>query len=80
VALGATAAQGLLGRDFRVTRQHGQLVESPLAPVVTATIHPSAILRARHDDERGAMRGMMVADLVVVAERLNGAFRGSASG
>jgi uracil-DNA glycosylase len=80
VALGATAAQGLLGRDFRVTRQHGQLVESPLAPVVTATIHPSAILRARDDAERGQMREMMVADLGVVAERLGGAFRGSASG
>ena len=63
-----------------MTRQHGQLVESPLASVVTATIHPSAILRARDEEERGAMRAMMVADLGVVAERLNGAFRGSDSG
>ncbi len=70
VALGATAAQGLLGRDYRVTRQHGELVESPLAPVVTATIHPSAILRARGDAERREMREMMVADLATVASRL----------
>ncbi len=67
VALGATAAQELLGRDFRVSRQHGQLVESPLAPLVTATIHPSAILRARDDEERRELREMMVTDLRVVA-------------
>jgi DNA polymerase len=80
VALGATAAQGLFGRDFRVTRQHGELIESPLAPVVTATIHPSAVLRARSDEDRRDMRQMMVADLAMVAERLEGAFRPSASG
>jgi len=66
VALGATAAQGLFGRDFRVTRQHGQLVDSPLAPLVTATIHPSAILRGRDEDERRKLRDTMVADLRVV--------------
>jgi DNA polymerase len=71
VALGATAAQGLLGRDFRVTRQHGQLVESELAPIVTATVHPSAVLRARGDDARQEMRAMMVEDLTVVARRLD---------
>jgi uracil-DNA glycosylase len=70
VALGATAAQGLLGRDFRVTRQHGQLVESELAPVVTATLHPSAILRARDDAARQEMRDTLVADLGVVAGAL----------
>ena len=47
VCLGATAAQALLGRAFRVTQQRGEWVESPLAPRVMATIHPSAILRAR---------------------------------
>ena len=46
VCLGATAAQALLGRQFRVTRQRGEVIESPLAPNVIATIHPSAILRA----------------------------------
>jgi uracil-DNA glycosylase len=70
VALGATAAQGLLGKDFRVTRQHGQLVESELAPVVTATLHPSAILRARDDQSREEMRATLVEDLTVVARRL----------
>ena len=70
VALGATAAQGLLGRDFRVSREHGRLVESTLAPAVTATIHPSAILRARSDDERRQLREMMVEDLATVASRI----------
>jgi uracil-DNA glycosylase len=49
VCLGATAAQALLGRDFRVSRQRGELVESDLAESVVATVHPSSILRA---DER----------------------------
>jgi uracil-DNA glycosylase len=70
VALGATAAQGLLGKEFRVTRQHGQLVESELAPVVTATLHPSAVLRARSDQDREEMRATLVEDLTVVARRL----------
>jgi uracil-DNA glycosylase len=72
VALGATAAQGLLGRDFRVTRQHGELVASELAPLVTATLHPSAVLRARSDDERRELRATLVEDLGVVAARLDG--------
>jgi uracil-DNA glycosylase len=46
VCLGATAAQALLGRDFRVSRQRGELVDSPLAPNAIATVHPSSILRA----------------------------------
>jgi uracil-DNA glycosylase len=71
VALGATAAQGLLGRDFRVTRQHGQLVESELAPVVTATLHPSAVLRARSDAAREEMRATLIEDLTVVARHLS---------
>jgi DNA polymerase len=61
VCLGATAAQALLGRQFRVSRQRGELVESPLAPYVTATIHPSAILRSR--DDREAELAAFVADL-----------------
>jgi uracil-DNA glycosylase len=79
VALGATAAQGLFGRDFRVTRRHGELLDSPLAPIVTATIHPSAILRARDDDRRD-MRAMMVGDLTVVAREVGKAFRASSGG
>jgi len=66
VCLGATAAQALLGRDFRVTRQRGQEVESELAPHVIATIHPSAILRA-DPDVRDAERQAFVDDLKVAA-------------
>jgi uracil-DNA glycosylase family protein len=69
VALGATAAQALLGRTFRVTQQRGQFVESTLAPRVTATIHPSAILRADDEDRPEEMRHF-VEDLKVVAREL----------
>jgi uracil-DNA glycosylase len=65
VCLGATAAQALLGRQFRVTKQRGQLIDSPLAPNVLATIHPSAILRA---DDRDAEYEGFVADLRTVAK------------
>jgi DNA polymerase len=60
VCLGATAAQALLGRTFRVTKQRGTPVDSPLAEVVMATIHPSAILRA---EDRDAEYAGFVADL-----------------
>ena len=60
VCLGATAAQALLGRAFRVTKERGTPVDSPLADVVVATIHPSAILRAR---DRDAEYAGFVADL-----------------
>lgn len=52
VCLGATAAQALLGKSFRVTAHRGEAVPSPLAPVVIATVHPSSILRAPDDDSR----------------------------
>ena len=52
VALGATAAQALLGAQFRVTKQRGQFLESTLAPYVMATVHPSSILRAPDDETR----------------------------
>ena len=52
VCLGATAAQALLGRQFKVTAQRGELVPSPLAPMVLATVHPSSILRAPDDETR----------------------------
>jgi DNA polymerase len=70
VCLGATAAQALLGRDFRVTRQRGTPVESPLAPLVSATIHPSAILRLRDEEERAAEREAFAADLRAAAAAL----------
>jgi uracil-DNA glycosylase family protein len=62
VCLGATAAQALLGRDFRVTKQRGELLESELAPIVMATVHPSSIVRLRDEDRTEAMR-LFVADL-----------------
>jgi uracil-DNA glycosylase family protein len=67
VCLGATAAQALLGRQFRVTKQRGVPVDSPLAEVVLATIHPSAILRAQ---DRDAEYAGFVDDLRKVAEFL----------
>jgi uracil-DNA glycosylase family protein len=67
VCLGATAAQALLGRDFRVTKRRGEPVESDLAPVVIATVHPSSILRA---DDRDAELAAFVGDLKTVAAHL----------
>jgi uracil-DNA glycosylase family protein len=67
VCLGATAAQALLGRAFKVSRQRGETVESPLAPIVTATVHPSSILRAPDDEARRAEMSRFVADLKKVA-------------
>jgi len=70
VVLGATAAQALLGRQFRVTKQRGVPVESDLAPVVIATVHPSSILRQETDEDRAAAMEALVADLKVVAKLL----------
>ena len=67
VCLGATAAQSLLGREFRVTRHRGELLESDLAEFVTATIHPSVILRQRDDESRTRELNAFVHDLRVVA-------------
>jgi DNA polymerase len=70
VALGATAAQALLGRQFRVTKQRGVPVESDLAPYVIATVHPSSILRQETDQDREAAFEDLVRDLKVVAKLL----------
>ena len=70
VALGATAAQALLGRGFRVTRERGVPVDSDLAPNVLATVHPSSILRARDEAERREAYAAFVADLRAVAKLL----------
>jgi uracil-DNA glycosylase len=67
VCLGATAAQALLGRQFRVSKDRGVPVESDLAPVVMATVHPSSILRS---DDREAEMAMFVEDLRRVAQAL----------
>ena len=72
VCLGATAAQALLGRTFKVTHQHGQWVEWAYEPLATATVHPSSILRAPDADARAKAYAGFVADLRIVADRLSG--------
>ena len=71
VCLGATAAQALLGSTFRVSSQRGTFVESPLAPLVMATVHPSSILRAQTDEERHRAMEEFVSDLRMLASRLS---------
>ena len=73
VCLGATAAQALLGRGFKVSRQRGEIVPSALAPVVTATVHPSSVLRARDDAARREEMRRFVIDLTKVAAAASGA-------
>ncbi len=67
VCLGATAAQALLGRQFRVSRQRGELVDSPLAEYVTATVHPSSILRGEPSEREREFQAF-VRDLKQVAK------------
>src|SRR5215469_10026807 len=70
VCLGATAAQALLGKSFRVNTQRGQLVDSELAAYATATVHPSSILRAPDEAARGAQMAAFVKDLKKIAKLL----------
>ena len=72
VCLGATAAQSLLGRGVRVTRDRGRALESTLAPVAFATVHPSSILRAPDAEARRRERALFVDDLRVAAAALAG--------
>jgi DNA polymerase len=72
VCLGATAAQALLGREFRVTVQRGKLVDTALAPKALATIHPSAVLRQQTPQDRAREMSRFAADLEVAARLLNG--------
>jgi uracil-DNA glycosylase family protein len=71
VCLGAIAAKALLGSDFRVTRQRGQLLDSDLAPFVLATVHPSSVLRAPDQKARDAAFRALVDDLAKVTEALS---------
>jgi DNA polymerase len=71
VCLGATAAQALLGRQFKVTAHRGELIPSPLAPLVLATVHPSSILRAPDDDARRREMERFIDDLRTVARALS---------
>ncbi len=68
VALGATAAQAMLGSDFRLTKHRGEVLSSELAPRVIATVHPSSILRARDDETRHIEMAMFIEDLKHIAE------------
>ncbi len=70
VCLGASAAQALISRDFRVTRQRGELQKSAFGPMITATVHPSSILRAPDDEARHLQMREFVADLKKIARAL----------
>ena len=70
VCLGATAAQALLGREFKVSTQRGVWVPSPLAPFVMATVHPSSLLRAPDEETRRLETRRFVADLKLVHKAL----------
>lgn len=63
ICLGSTAAQAVIGPKFRVSTQRATFVDSPLAPFVTATVHPSSILRAPTDDRRHAEMERFIDDL-----------------
>jgi uracil-DNA glycosylase family protein len=73
VCLGATAAQSLLGRDFKVTTQRGRAVATDLAEQAVATVHPSSILRQRSSEDRHREMARFIADLAVVARLLQAA-------
>jgi uracil-DNA glycosylase len=70
VCLGATAAQSLLGRAFRVTADRGKFFESRWAPYLMATVHPSSLLRMTEDEERHREYGRFVQDLAGIPEKL----------
>jgi len=71
VCLGATAAQALLGPQFRVSKQRGQFIESTLAPYIMATVHPSSILRAPDDETRHDEKRKFINDLKKFAHVLS---------
>jgi DNA polymerase len=70
VCLGATAAQAIFGRQFRVTRERGRIMDSPIATNTMATLHPSAILRAPDQQSRQSMRRALTGDLKKIARVL----------
>jgi uracil-DNA glycosylase len=76
ICLGATAAQALLGKSFKVSKQRGDIVASTLAPVVTATVHPSSILRAPDDEARREEMRRFVQDLKKIAREITRARSG----
>ncbi len=70
VCLGATAAQALLGRSFKVTKQRGELFPQPAGHVITATVHPSSILRAADAASRESEMAAFTEDLRLVNRQL----------
>jgi DNA polymerase len=71
VALGATAAQAIIGRDFKITERRGEILPAvDGGPRLLATYHPSAILRARTPEDRERMRAALVGDLTIAAEAI----------
>jgi DNA polymerase len=77
VCLGATAAQALLGKGFKVTQHRGEIVSSELAPMVMGTAHPSSILRAPDDEARRAEMERLVEDLTLLRRALERVERGA---
>lgn len=75
VLLGATAAQSLLGKDFKVTQHRGELIPSDLAPYLFATVHPSSILRAPDDEARREAMRLFIEDMKTVASVIRRATR-----
>ncbi len=71
VALGATAARAVISKDFKVSLMRGQFVESPLAPHVFATLHPSALLRLKDEAEKEAAFAQLVGDLKLIKKALS---------
>ena len=71
VCLGATAAQSLLGGEFRVTQQRGQVVKAPGLPPIVATVHPSSILRAQDEESRAREKELFIEDLMGVAKHIH---------
>jgi DNA polymerase len=71
VAMGATAAQALLGKGVKVTQDHGRFLPSHYAPYATVTLHPSAILRAQTDEDRKHSMDLLVDDLRIIASVLS---------
>ena len=76
ICLGATSAQALLGKSFKVSKQRGDFVDSTLAPIVSATVHPSSILRAPDDEARREEMRRFVQDLKKIAREITRARSG----
>jgi len=73
VCLGSTAAQAVIGPKFKVSTQRATFVSSPLAPLVTATVHPSSILRAPSDEARREETARFIADLTKIRQAIEAA-------